>query len=179
MNKSIEKFMYSFGITCMALPSHDLRVLKEMLPDKFRKRHVTEFGCGDGRVSLEIRKIVDAKTYKAVDLYASLVYSAKKRGLDAEVHDATKNSLSGDVALFWGSLHHMENPADVLRNIKKNFKSIIITEAINYKGLFHFTDIGQKFRRKEFLQLLAEAGITNYRFLETKSSKSVIMVADF
>lgn len=179
MNKQLEKFMYSFGITCMAKPRTEFKLLKEKLPAEFKKRHITEYGCGDGVVSIGLKEITQAKTYRCVDLYASMVASAKKRGLDAEVHDATKNTLSGDVALFWGSLHHMENPAEVLKNIKRNFNSILIREAVDYKGLFHFTDIGDKFRRNEFLELLSAAGIKDFQLLDSKKSRSVIMLANF
>jgi SAM-dependent methyltransferase len=179
MNKQIEKFMYSFGITCMAVPRSELRLLMKKLPEEFKNRHITEFGCGDGRVSMELKKILEAKTYKGIDLYEPLVASARKRGIDADVHDATRNSLSGDVALFWGSLHHMENALEVLRNIKENFNSLIIREAVDYKGLFHFTDIGEKFHREDFMELLSAAGIKNHQIIESEKIKAVIVLANF
>ena len=175
LRKLIEKILYSIGLNLSAYDvKSELKLLKENLPDSFKKRKVIDIGCGDGRVSLKIRKVLEPKAFLGVDLSASLIFMAKKRGLDAEVLDAATQDLSGDLGVLWGVIHHFRDPAETLAKINKNFRSLIIRAPVDDKRI---CELGHKFDEDSFFKLLSRAEIDRdkCKIIRSKSTKALII----
>lgn len=173
MNKIVEKLLYSFGINFSAydVPA-ELDILKKNLPKKFLKRNVIDIGCGDGKVSLMIKEILQPKSFIGIDLSKSLIMSARKRGLNARNLDVEKQNISGDLGILWGVLHHFDNPVKTLQKINENFNSLIIRESINDKRMF---ELGHKFNREKLIGILVDSGIKNEHVAESDKNKSLII----
>lgn len=175
IRKLIEKILYSIGLNLSAYDvKSELKLLKENLPDSFKGRRVIDIGCGDGRVSLKIRRTLEPKTYLGVDLSSSLIFMAKKRGLDASVMDVATQDLSGDLGILWGVIHHFRDPAETLAKINKNFKSLIIRAPVDDKRI---CELGHKFDEESFLKLLSRSKIdmNKCKIIRSENTNSLII----
>jgi SAM-dependent methyltransferase len=175
IRKLIEKILYSVGLNLSAYDvKSELRLLKKNLPDSFKGRRAVDIGCGDGRVSLKINKVIKSKTFQGVDLSPSLIFMAKKRGLDARILDVATQDLSGDLGILWGVVHHFRDPVKTLTKINKNFKSLIIRAPVHEKRI---CELGHKFDEDQFLKLLSQSKIdrNKCKIIRSNSTKSLII----
>lgn len=173
MNKLIERLFYSFGLNASFYNvKEEIQLLKDNLPESFKNRIVTDIGCGDGKVTLELIKVLKPKKIVCLDSSTSLINTAKKNGLNAKRVDIEKEKVSGDLGVLWGVLHHLSNPENTLKVLAKNFKSLIIRESVDDKRLF---ELGHKYNIDALKKLFKRAKIKTRLFLES-SNKSVIIL---
>lgn len=172
MNKIIEKIIYAFGINgSFYNVENELIALQSNLPNNFRNRDVVDIGCGDGKISLKLIPILQPKSFKGVDASRSLVKTAQINGVSAITLDVEKQTLSGDLGILWGVLHHFENPAQTLKKLCKEFNSFVIRESIDDKRIF---ELGHKLSRNKLMNIFKEAQLEPARVVEIKDNKSVI-----
>lgn len=175
MKKAFQKLIYSIGINVSAYDvDEELRLLKVHLPSDFKKRRVIDIGCGDGKTSLRLKKILKPISFEGVDLSSSLTSTAQKRGLDVKMKDVAEEEIGGDLGILWGVIHHFKEPVKTLRKIYNNFNSLIIRAPIDEKRV---CELGQKFDKREFMDILSQAGITpqDQTIVEAHKNKSLIV----
>lgn len=174
MNKILEKIMYGFGINISGYNvGREMDCLKENLAESYKNRDVVDIGCGDGKISLELIKILKPKSFLGIDSSQALINSARKRGLDVKLLDIEKQKISGDLGVMWGVIHHFNNPVETLEMLKKNFNNLIIRESIDDKRIF---ELGHKLNKSEFVELLEKTGIPVIKMIEVKDNKSLIVL---
>ena len=148
--------------------------LQKNLPKNYLNRHVTDIGCGDGKISLKLIPILKPKSFIGIDLSKSLIKFAKKRGINAKVLNIENQKISGDVGILWGVLHHLDNPIQTLKKLKKDFNSLIIRESINKKRLL---ELGHKFNRHELMKIFKKSDTSIVQTIEVKSNGVLIILA--
>lgn len=174
MNKTIEKLMYSFGINISAYNvKRELDYLHKNLLDTYKNRDIVDIGCGNGKISLKLIPILKSKSFLGIDISRSLIKSAKRRGINANLLNIEDQEISGDLGIMWGVLHHLNNPIETLKKLKKNFNSLIIRESINEKRLF---ELGHKLNRDKLMKMLEESDIDIVKIIEIKDNKSLIIL---
>jgi len=173
MNKIIEKIIYAFGINgSFYNVTSELNSLQSSLPNDFQNRDVVDIGCGDGKISLKLIPILHPKSFKGIDASKSLIKTAQNNGVSATTLDAEKQTLSGDLGIMWGVLHHFENPAQTLKKLCKEFNLFIIRESIDDKRIF---ELGHKLSRNKLMNIIKEAQLEPVKVVEIKDNKSVIL----
>lgn len=174
IHKLVEQILYNTGIniSCYNIAG-ELKLLKENLDSELLGRDITDIGCGDGAVSLKLMEILKPQSFKGVDVSPALVRTAKKRGVDAHVLDVGKESLTGDVGILWGVLHHFVNPTETLQKLSHNFNCLIIRESTDSNRLF---ELGHRLSKKELTEIFEKAGVAVIKTLETPNSKSIIVI---
>lgn len=173
MNKFTEKVFYSLGFNLSGY-NVDLEIdcLKNNLPQQFKNRSVIDLGCGDGRVSLKLKGALQPKEYLGIDLYPSLVKSAQKKGIKAQVADLANDEIRGDLGILWGVLHHLKEPVSVLKKLNNNFNNLIIRESIDEKRVF---EVGEKFNKKKLMGILKQSKVEIEKIVKIPENKSVIV----
>jgi len=146
-----------FGTSIIVGPSikRQLDFLRTKLPNDFKNRkELFDLGCGDGKITLKLREIFQPRKIKGCDLSPYLVEMAKKRGIDAKVLDLEKEIPKGELGVMWGVLHHLESPAKILANLKKNFQMLFLREPLKIKNrLVSFLELGKPFQKGEIREL--------------------------
>jgi len=169
----IERIIYAFGINSSLYNTvKELSFLESNLPKEFTNRDVLDIGCGDGKMSLELKRILLPKSFKGIDASKFLVKNAQEKGILAMVSDAEKDVLSGDLGIMWGVLHHFENPVQTLKKLSKEFNSLIIRESIDDKRIF---ELGHRFGLGELMNVIKKAQLELVKVVEVKDNKSVIL----
>lgn len=172
--KKLEKILYSFGTNFSIYDiSHELALLREHIPSAFTSRDVIDIGCGDGKTSLKLRKILQPSSFTGVDISPALVKSAQDRGLKAKVVDVEKQEISGDLGVLWGVLHHLKTPGKTLKKINNNFKSLILREPINDRRIF---EIAHKLGRENLLEILSTAQIDLHQCKMVETTRKDAMI---
>jgi len=132
--------------------------IKELIPDKFKNRAVSDLGCGDGQNTLRIKRIFDAKTIIGYERNPHLVERARERGVEVEQLDLNKSIPRGEMATFSLALHHIDNKnkVKVLKEVAENFKYVFLIEPMNdlYHRLF---DAGHVLSKEKWLKVFDEA----------------------
>jgi|GEM_PF-813426 len=134
--KKIEKFFYSFGISCVNVASSQVGFIRKNVSQDFKEKEMIDIGCGDGKMTKILAEIFKAKNVKAIDCSPALVKSAQRRGIKAKVQDIEKQEIKGELATMWGVLHHLTKKQKVLKNLAKNFKYVFIREEIKHFKIF-------------------------------------------
>jgi len=157
MKKILEKTLYSLGtnFSFYDMPQ-ELDYLEKNLPNSFRFREVIDIGCGDGSVTLKLKKILEPKTIKGIDSSERLIRSAIKKNIIAEILDVEDQKIQGDLGILWGVLHHFKDPVKTMKKIKNSFRSLIIREPVNKKRIF---ELGHRMNKEKLLEVISKAGI--------------------
>lgn len=105
----------------------------------FRNRSVIDIGCGDGTFSMALYDNDGPARLVAIDPAAEAIEIAKNkcgnRPIDFQVQSAYELDFpdnSFDVAQFRGVLHHLERPADAIREALRVAKEIVVMEPNGY-----------------------------------------------
>jgi len=130
-----------------------LKFLKDIVPEEFKEKELYDLGCGDGKVTLKLKNIFCPRKLYGCDSNSNLVWRAKRKGIEAEALDLEKETPEGELAVFWGVLHHLKNQEKVLERIKNNFQYFFLREPLmkNKKSLF---ELGNPFFEKDIDNLL-------------------------
>ncbi|MFP4082138.1 MAG: class I SAM-dependent methyltransferase [Candidatus Aminicenantes bacterium] len=179
MIKIIQKILYSFGMNLSVYDvKSELKLLKRNLPHSFKERHVVDIGCGNGKISKKLKKVLKPKTFEGVDISSSLVHAAKRRGLKARVLDVATQNISGDLGILWGVVHHFNDPVLTLNRLRKNFRSLLIRAPVDHNRI---CELGHKFSKEKFIKILSDANIkiNQCMLVESKKTKALILFCDF
>jgi SAM-dependent methyltransferase len=129
-----------------------LKFLESVLPKAMLNREVDDLGCGDGKVTVLLQKILKPAKLRGFDVNKGLVKLAKERGIDAQIWDFDKDMPKGDMAVVWGVLHHLQDPAQCLRRLRENYPLIFIREPVR-TGFFKGMELGNPMRINELTAL--------------------------
>ncbi|MFH0987400.1 MAG: methyltransferase domain-containing protein [Patescibacteria group bacterium] len=132
-----------------------LDFLKKILPEDFRGREMHDLGCGDGKVTVILKGILKAKDCYGYDTNEKLIKLSREKGIKTEKMDLEKSLPKGELAIFWGVLHHLKSPREVLKRVKSNFKYLIFREPLK-KGITLF-ELGKPFRAEQIEKILKDS----------------------
>ena len=152
----IERLAYFFGqrVIIGSMIKRQLEFLKEKTPPGFKYRQMDDLGCGDGTITLLLKEIFLATRLRGFDIHPRLVKRARNKVIEAEVKDLEKDMPTGELAIMWGVLHHLNDIEGCLRKIKENYALIFIREPIKHSTL-RWLELGHPLRKGE-LEYLVE-----------------------
>ncbi|MDX1536051.1 MAG: class I SAM-dependent methyltransferase [Candidatus Spechtbacterales bacterium] len=173
IRKKIEKILYSFGTSFSGYDVDiEIKYLKDNILDKYKNRDVVDIGCGDGKLSIRIKEVLEPESFLGVDLSDAMIASAQKKGLDARVLNVEETNLSGDMGVMWGSLHHLTNPVRTTKNLSGKFKDIMIRESIDDSRIF---ELGHKMSKQDLMNVIEDAGLIINEKISIPENKSMIL----
>lgn len=147
----MQSIIYSIFGTNFVIGSHvkeQIRVLEDNLPLEFRQRDLDDLGCGDGKITLRLKKIFQPRNLRGFDVNPNLVKRARKFGIKAEVKDLDAGMPTGDLAVMWGVLHHLKDRESCIKRIKENYQMAFIREPVK-SDLRVDWEMGQPLVREE------------------------------
>jgi 2-polyprenyl-3-methyl-5-hydroxy-6-metoxy-1,4-benzoquinol methylase len=162
---NFEEIVYlPFGNNVIVGPKikKQLKFLKEIIPEEFKKKELYDLGCGDGKVTLKLKNIFCPKKIYGCDSNSSLIWRAKRKGIEARVLDLEREIPKGELAVFWGVLHHLKNQEKVLKRIKNNFQYVFLREPLIKKNRKSLFEVGNPFFETEIDKLL-EKTLKNFK----------------
>ena len=154
----LEKAAYYFWGNNVVIGSHIKRqidFLSQVVPATFKHRQMDDLGCGDGKVTLMLKDVFLPTSLRGFDVNAGLVRRARSRGIAAEVKNLDDGTPSGELAVLWGVLHHLEDCGCCLENVWKNYSLIFIREPLK-NGHLQGLELGHSLRRAEIATLVNE-----------------------
>lgn len=173
---TLANWQYCFGSTI----SHydvgtEMALLERHIPPSFMFRDTVDMGCGDGRLGLRLRQVLKPSSLRSVDRSSALVRSARRRGLNAQMLDLERDTISGHIGILWGVLHHLRDPVHCLGRLSRSFSSLIIRESI---GGIRWYELGDRFDRSRLYGILQDAGIhlPDCLVLDSQTTKAVIIL---
>jgi len=147
-----------------------LSFLEKIVPKEFLGHQLHDLGCGDGKVTLFLKKIFKASKVFGYDIHPVLLKKARKRGIETSLLDLEKEMPKGELGVMWGVLHHLSKKKKVLSMIKKNFDFVFIREPLKgKKDFFSFFELGKPFSREEIKNYFDEI-FQNYLSFEYEGS---------
>jgi len=129
-----------------------LQFLESVLPQWMLNREVDDLGCGDGKVTVLLQKILQPSKLRGFDVNNGLVKRAIELGINAQPLNLDDQVPHGDMAVVWGVLHHLQDPALCLRRLRENYPLIFIREPIR-TGLLKGMELGNPMRLNELTSL--------------------------
>jgi hypothetical protein len=128
-------------------------MLSARVPAEFKQRKMDDLGCGDGKITLKLKEVFQPVALRGFDLRPSLIKRARSNGLAAEVKDLESDLPSGELAVMWGVLHHLNDKEACLKKIKQNYRLAFIREPIKNKPIKGF-EMGQPLVKEEIEDLV-------------------------
>jgi SAM-dependent methyltransferase len=153
---AFERFVHGLFGNNVVLGCHVVRQLERLgaiAPSGFTGRRVDDLGCGDGRVTVLLAEILQPLSLRGFDVNPALVRRAKSRGIEARVADLEDSVPIGELAVMWGVLHHLSDPARCLGRVRANYDRAFIREPIRGARPTCF-ELGRPMRRSELSDLL-------------------------
>jgi len=105
----------------------------------FAGKRVLDVGCGDGTYTLEIATRCGTKTIEGIDPAPEAIEAARARhagpGISYEIASAYElpyDDLSFELAYLRGVLHHMDRPAETIREALRVAPRIVVVEPNGY-----------------------------------------------
>jgi SAM-dependent methyltransferase len=130
-----------------------LDCLREVAPPDFRGRRLDDLGCGDGKLTVFLREILQPERLRGFDINPALVRRARSRGIEARVLDLEEGVPTGELAVLWGVLHHLSDPARCLARVRVNYDCAFIREPIRGASAACF-ELGSPLRRRDLEDLV-------------------------
>lgn len=154
----IESLAYRLFGNNVVIGPHIMRqidYLREVVPAGFRHRQMDDLGCGDGKVTLLLKDIFLPSRLRGFDVDAGLVLRARRRGVNAEVKNLNGDMPSGEMAVLWGVLHHLQDWGACLKNVRNSYPLIFIREPLR-RSFFRWLELGHTLRKVEIEALVNE-----------------------
>jgi hypothetical protein len=107
-----------------------IKMLQTRVPSEFLHRRMDDLGCGDGKITLRLKSVFQPSELRGFDINPALVKMAGRKGIDASVKDLNRDVPSGELAVMWGVLHHLNNSEDCLKSISVHYPMAFIREPI-------------------------------------------------
>ena len=152
-----EKLAYLFFGNNLVVGRHiksQLQFLHENIPPNFKHRRMDDLGCGDGKVTVYLKEIFQPEELRCFDINPGLVKRSNQKGFCAEVMDLNQDFPSGELAVMWGSLHHLEDMAGCLDNIRRNYEMAFIREPLNESGNPGFLELGHPVSQQDMADMV-------------------------
>jgi hypothetical protein len=133
IHNRLQNIVYSLFGTNFVIGTHikdQIKMLKENVPQDFRQRDLDDLGCGDGKITLQLKEIFQPRKLRGFDVNPNLVKRARHNGIEAEVCDLDATIPSGDLAVMWGVLHHLKDQETCLKRIRDNYNLAFIREPL-------------------------------------------------
>lgn len=156
---TLERFLHSLFGNNLIIGRHVVRqldCLRQVTPERFCGRLVDDLGCGDGKLTVLLAEILRPLVLRGFDVNPALVQRARSRGIEAEVVDLDEQVPQGELAVMWGVLHHLGDPALCLRRVSANYDSALIREPIRGASPA-LLELGRPLRRRELGDLIQTA----------------------
>lgn len=154
----VEKLAYLLFGNNLVVGLHikkQLEFLREHIPPSFQHRKMDDLGCGDGKVTIRLKEIFLPESLRCFDVNPGLVRRSSKKGFCAEAIDLNKDFPSGELAVMWGSLHHLEDMAGCLDRLKQNYRMVFIREPLKEGGV-SWLELGHPASKEEMENMVAE-----------------------
>jgi hypothetical protein len=132
-----------------------LEFLRKHIPPSFQHRKMDDLGCGDGKVTIRLKEIFLPQSLRCFDVNPGLVKRSSKKGFRAEVMDLNKEFPSGELAVMWGSLHHLEDMVGCLEKLRQNYRMVFIREPLKEGGV-SWLELGHPASKEEMENMVAE-----------------------
>jgi SAM-dependent methyltransferase len=129
-----------------------LDFLRSILPEDLRCREMDDLGCGDGKVTLLLKDVFQPEKLRGYDISQGLVRRAIGRGIDAGNINLDTHVPSGELAVVWGVLHHLKDPARALDKIRENYPLVFIREPVK-TGFFKGLEMGRPLRLEAWTEM--------------------------
>jgi ubiquinone/menaquinone biosynthesis C-methylase UbiE len=121
----------------------------------FRDQRVLDIGCGDGAYTVELYDRGAPAFVQGIEPAEAAIEAARKkvgsRKIDFSVgsaYDLPYESDSFDTAHLRGVLHHMDRPADALREAFRVAKSIVVIEPNGYSPVLKLIERVSRYHRE-------------------------------
>jgi hypothetical protein len=128
-------------------------MLETRLPPEFKQREMDDLGCGDGKITLQLKRVFQPKKLRGFDVHPSLIKRARNNGIEAQIRNLDESLPSGELAVMWGVLHHLSDREACLRNIKENYSMAFIREPLRNK-LIKGLEMGEPLIKEEIEELI-------------------------
>jgi SAM-dependent methyltransferase len=115
-----ERLLHSVFGNNVVIGPHVLRqlnCLRGLLPAHFCKCRMDDLGCGDGKLTVLLQEIFQPVRLRGFDVNPALVRRARAKGIEARTLNLEQSMPAGELAVMWGVLHHLSDPARCLRRI--------------------------------------------------------------
>lgn len=129
-----------------------LAFLREIVPVHLQHRNMDDLGCGDGKVTVLLEQIFQPTKLRGFDIHPGLVRRARKRGIDAMVGDLDGDMPTGELAVMWGVLHHLQDATGCLCRLRENYPLIFVREPVR-AGFSKGLELGSPLPREELVGL--------------------------
>lgn len=122
--------------------------------------NVIDIGCGDGKHTIELFKILSPKSILGIDPAEDAIKIAKEKiknkrrahisFLVGNLYEVNKLFKKGqfDLAIIRGVLHHLYNPDYAIRKISMVFPNVIIIEANGYNPILKIIEKVSPYHRE-------------------------------
>ncbi len=152
----VERLAYLFFGNNLVVGLHikkQLEFLREHIPSSFQHRRMDDLGCGDGKVTIRLKDTFLPESLRCFDINPGLVRRASKKGFCAEVMNLEQDFPSGELAVMWGSLHHLQDMAGCLKKLRQHYKMVFIREPLKEGGV-SWLELGHPISREEMESLV-------------------------
>jgi hypothetical protein len=155
---TLQRLVYFLFGNNVVVGSHikkQLDYLQQIVPADFKRRQTHDLGCGDGKITVRLRDIFQPSQFKGYDFCPELVKRTNDKGIEAEIRDLGKDLPTGEMAIMWGVLHHLDDMENCLRKIKDNYEYVFIREPLNTGGI-NLLELGHPMHETELRKLAAK-----------------------
>lgn len=152
---SLENIAYTCFGNNLVVGKHikkQLAFLGSILPAELIGRDVDDLGCGDGKVTVLLKNLLQPSRLRGFDLHQGNVRRAISRGIDASSVDLDNHLPKGELAVMWGVLHHLDDPERCVNKLKENYPLLLIREPIR-TGAVKGWELGNPMRLKELISV--------------------------
>ena len=132
-----------------------LAFLRDKAPESFKQRRLDDLGCGDGKITVLFKEILQPEKLRGYDVSPHLVRLARKRGIDAEVRNIEAEMPRGELGVMWGVLHHLNDRPSCLKKLKENYRLILIREPLK-GGSYKWLELGDPMSKEDLEHLIKE-----------------------
>jgi SAM-dependent methyltransferase len=151
-----ERFLHAVFGNNVVIGPHVLRQLDclgGLLPPHFRECRMDDLGCGDGKLTVLLREIFEPVKLRGFDINPALVRRARAKGIEAQILNLDDHVPTGELAVLWGVLHHLSDPARCLRRLHANYERVFVREPVRGASPACF-ELGTPLPRSELVDLL-------------------------
>ena len=148
-------YLYTTGARLSSQMANQRLTAAALEAISFHGKRVLDIGCGDGTYTIELFDRGQPARICGVDPAQKAIevarQKAESRPIEFAVEDACKlphAADSFDIAHLRGVLHHMERPADAIREALRVAPRIVIIEPNGYNPILKLLERGSRYHRE-------------------------------
>ncbi len=149
------RFFSGYTLVIGSHIKRQLEFAREKVPPSFKYRQLDDLGCGDGEITLLLKDIFLPTRLRGFDVNPRLVRRARDKGIEADVKNLERDMPSGELAVMWGVLHHLQDRQGCLRRLRENYGLIFVREPVR-AGIIKGLELGHPLRKEEIECLIQE-----------------------